>query len=782
MRDFGWWIYGLSSLATQGSGTFAPSLYRLRSDHQYADPSQDLKMADTRSPWSKLPNMTCTRVVYLDEATEDCIRVHLEEKDLNESPAYDCLSYTWDDPLYHGLTPAKYVKRTSRDEVVPIWCNGIRWQITENLQRALIRLARGSSDAPDDAFRRPECIWVDALSINQKDKAEKGEQVKMMTRIFGQARRVIVWLGSTDVYMETAMAIIDGLASVPEPRYREAKLPTTIQDEDLCEALGIEYIPEYEWLEYITFLKRTWFTRVWMIQEAFMAQEIVVLCGPDILSWKKLMQCARLLRETKLEDMLMELLAGRRQDKSTRIIANELTNLYSFGAMKRQQTTLRTGKVLSYSKFFNATNPRDHVFAVQSLHSNQSACRVLEDYVVGVEAVFTAASWIVLSETNDLRLLSMIEDRRFRSTPRLPSWVPDLHARPVMFPIAADLWATASGRRWCASRGIPFIAPHSTGNTKFLGKSVKAREAPTWLPIQGLRIDSVATLSVSGEEMEREHRVPELLGFLKKVLDTDDSQGSQGSKTQNEALVASVSVPSPTEAFWRALIMDTFKDAPATALARALFPMHISRIISELEFAVRQTRANAGNLDAGDTECQTRLSSLLSQTKELVDELSVRTARQSTPTDIEVAFKEVPDLPASSHGGIIPSWPAIQAQIDEYDRDGGGGDHFSSERHEAAQAIWRAFSSANTGRRLFRTARWNYVGLGPESMTDRDSLWILAGADVPMVLRPADGVQGGLQDAPEKKFELVGEAYILGLMEGQVTSSDDVGLEKICLV
>jgi hypothetical protein len=38
-------------------------------------------------------------------------------------------------------------------------------------------------------------LWIDAICINQKDTAERNEQVKQMGKIYKFAERVIVWLG-----------------------------------------------------------------------------------------------------------------------------------------------------------------------------------------------------------------------------------------------------------------------------------------------------------------------------------------------------------------------------------------------------------------------------------------------------------------------------------------------------------------------------------------------------------------------------------------------------------
>jgi hypothetical protein len=60
-------------------------------------------------------------------------------------------------------------------------------------------------------------------------------------------------------------------------------------------------------------------------------------------------------------------------------------------------------------------------------------------------------------------------------------------------------------------------------------------------------------------------------------------------------------------------------------------------------------------------------------------------------------------------------------------------------------------------RRLFRT-EGGILGIGPLEVKIGDKVWILAGAKTPLVLR--DGSPG--------RKKLLGEAYVYGLMYGEV--------------
>lgn len=71
-------------------------------------------------------------------------------------------------------------------------------------------------------------------------------------------------------------------------------------------------------------------------------------------------------------------------------------------------------------------------------------------------------------------------------------------------------------------------------------------------------------------------------------------------------------------------------------------------------------------------------------------------------------------------------------------------------------------------RRLFRT-EGGLLGIGPLEINMGDEVWILAGAKTPLVLR--DGSPG--------RKKLLGEAYVHGLMHGEVL---DTGLDLVNVI
>jgi hypothetical protein len=86
---------------------------------------------------------------------------------------------------------------------LPIFMHNHNFDVTVNLRAALLRL-------------RNHCIerilWVDAICINQENLEEKGNQIQSMARIYGQANRVIVWLGEAENDSNQALETIRSVA------------------------------------------------------------------------------------------------------------------------------------------------------------------------------------------------------------------------------------------------------------------------------------------------------------------------------------------------------------------------------------------------------------------------------------------------------------------------------------------------------------------------------------------------------------------------------------------
>ena len=221
---------------------------------------------------------------------------------LEEAPPYEAISYTWDSDDFPEILrlPNGHLK------------------ITENLASAL-RAFR-----PRDGDR---LLWVDAICIDQSDTVEKNQQVSLMADIYRGAKRVLAWLGEGDNESIRTLEAIRDLAK-SGPQYG---LVTQIDHCVICEDNGVDVTniidvadadsaavssqsfacfglnpprciplrsitraPKAKLLDLIsradsagldTIFNKSWFHRIWVVQEAICAQELVIQCGVARLDW-----------------------------------------------------------------------------------------------------------------------------------------------------------------------------------------------------------------------------------------------------------------------------------------------------------------------------------------------------------------------------------------------------------------------------------------------------------------------------------------------------------------
>ena len=108
-------------------------------------------------------------------------------------------------------------------------------------------------------------LWVDALCIDQGCRSEREIQVANMGQIFSGAAAVLVWLGQHD---EDSSGLMRHLQShvVDAPKRPSLDLQSAFD--------GI--------------LNRSYWTRMWIVQEIYLAKELVAGCGNYFVQWDAL--------------------------------------------------------------------------------------------------------------------------------------------------------------------------------------------------------------------------------------------------------------------------------------------------------------------------------------------------------------------------------------------------------------------------------------------------------------------------------------------------------------
>jgi hypothetical protein len=379
---------------------------------------------------SSLPP-NCFRLLCVERSSDDSntLQCSLQIVSFNNPPTYHCLSYTWGNPFTEGLPQFEhYAARDAARKGVSsshIICDGRRLDIGQNLLDALSTLC-------DVASRELKSFWVDAICINQKDLIERGNQVARMADIYRNADSVIPWLGPEDEHTPKVLEAADILQQSYGPSEEIFKRYLNENNVQLASNVSVQQLEAI-----IMFLSRSWFSRLWILQEVCLARDIRLFCGRVEFTWYNMTHLMLYLSSTVGKPILqndgkMKYL-GLEDEYHEQI--QRCVNLPSICTLKI--LTEESGPVgfcsyehRVYSMIraqFLCSDPRDLIYGLRGL------CDPVlfqePDYGKSVEAVFTELATLSIEFNQDLRILKFVEDSSSRKIKSLPSWVPDCTAK-----------------------------------------------------------------------------------------------------------------------------------------------------------------------------------------------------------------------------------------------------------------------------------------------------------------------------------------------------------------
>jgi hypothetical protein len=213
----------------------------------------------------------------------------------SERPRYSALSYVW------GTTKSDHV----------ILVNNRLIFVKENLYSFLRHLRH---------IEKPMRIWVDAISINQEDLAERGHQVRLMGRIYQDAQFVYAWLGEdshglvsclkeqlslqVDFMELRKQATITYTRKPATQAFRQFSSSSKRRHQDLEHLADLEHLKSQGqgdllnnerqlakdkiWniiLAVVDLCRRQYWTRTWIVQELLLAKRRVVCVGNVQVPW-----------------------------------------------------------------------------------------------------------------------------------------------------------------------------------------------------------------------------------------------------------------------------------------------------------------------------------------------------------------------------------------------------------------------------------------------------------------------------------------------------------------
>lgn len=318
----------------------------------------------------------------------------LRTVDLDVGISYRALSYAWKlswSPRrrYAGFREHFYI-------MLGVW----KVEIGENLFEALSQLSKRTSS--------PQSLWVDAICIDQRDKAEVNHQVRLMKYIYSYASTVIIWLGVAD---DTSDAVFEAIRRVADGAAPQGLLHIGSQG-----AHGLKRL-----------LSRDWWTRLWVVQEVTLGKRCIVQCGAATIDFSDMV---------KVLGKLAEVVEGLENGSFTKALANalesDLEGLDRIVSIFEETRDLSdcpwAGQdvltLLSNTSECDASNPRDYIYGVLGLLPKSVG--IEPKYEASVAEVFEAAAMRIMQWTGSMQVLRGIDPRSGTGL-QWPSWVPAFH-------------------------------------------------------------------------------------------------------------------------------------------------------------------------------------------------------------------------------------------------------------------------------------------------------------------------------------------------------------------
>ncbi|KAL5329566.1 hypothetical protein ACEPPN_003080 [Leptodophora sp. 'Broadleaf-Isolate-01'] len=342
-------------------------------------------------------------------------------------------------------------------------------QITPNLDGALRQLRYAD---------RPRLLWVDAISINQGDLAERSRQVRIMQEIYANAKDVVIWLGQGAEGDARAFASLRALESTLAGQIRNDSLFLVrlgwYRDRSGRVFSGGAHrsmVTDIEYEHLITLLRREWFRRTWVIQEVASSQCATVHCGNQSIPWEIFADVYM-----KLGDRFLPVSQIGGEDAR-----HSLENITAIEKARRSHggpLSMSLFHILLATSSSKCKDDRDKIFAVVGLAKDWAGQRMfMPDYNTSEGKVLEAFKAFAVADINhhkNLRTLSCASGSRASSS--LPSWVPDWRKIENLHPFTRHSDRT----RFCASGGMKPEAWHSDNKTV--------------LRVTGIHVDNIATL------------------------------------------------------------------------------------------------------------------------------------------------------------------------------------------------------------------------------------------------------------------------------------------------
>jgi hypothetical protein len=678
----------------------------------------------------------------------DLVEIDLDQDPL---PAYEALSYSWNEDIEFDLLKSNYTREPKPDER-PILCNGRTRHVTMNLYHALTEFRRQGFTTP---------LWADQICICQTNAAEVMAQIAMMEDIYRSASRVTIWLGKLNAYRRKALDRLDHLPEYSVENYlRSAQSSSDPNDTQPVNRSGnsigvafdiigdvfgdvIDKIGE-AWRETAAYsiVGRNWFRRAWTLQEFFLARKFRMLMGDREVSPSSIVKGA------------FHILAYFNQDSNALIGANHSSSvdptiiqaLHRLVYLFDERRQFQHGKVYSAAEYLSvirtrlATVKKDKVAAGTALMKRHASARQV--YPLTTLEVFKNYSIDHLWPEVGVSALSLVGVTRPR-TEGLPSWAPDLDCVLTPLPLSncgcpvSDITLGPTEAVWRIDDRILYLTVAEWDVVEAIGETIWSWIGFVDDPYNAEQPKfTYNTYTVAAPRDTSTTAAQERFGVMFGLLDHFDMDYP----ATGERLV---------DAFWQTLIGGhNVKSGDSMLKWRHRFQVFFAhtrrKIFSELD------------REAGGEK---NVLSFSTRKKWLIPLVAERAA-------FEARVREFVDMYDKCIGSVDDGdegRPTLARSINLEDENPMTGFGDDASRVAEVGRFMKVFANVYRGRRIFRS-RKGYLGIGTEAIQAGDVVAFVAGARVPYAFRPMRGTTD--------TYTLIGEAYVHGLSDETIKASE----------
>ncbi|KAK3672467.1 hypothetical protein LTR78_007774 [Recurvomyces mirabilis] len=318
-------------------------------------------------------------------------------------PPYETVSYAWGKAVFSE----------------EIYVNDQVFKVAINAKNVLVAMRY-----PD----RQRIVWIDAICIDQGDLEDRNYCVQLMCEIYSNTCAGFVWLGEDDINAKQTFRAL-------EEMYDEARLQTkdfaTFKETVWPQWWNVHRPPtsvKYNPEAMARMFEKSWFARLWVVQEAALAPDSICHCGSSSIPLTHLLRAAVwLYSQSKAlpQPMVRTTLHGLARAVHVASYADSI-----FEVPFQAETNLLW--MMNTLRQYDVSMDQDHVYRLLGMYQrfkpglDALPAGIAPDYSRAVRDIYCDAAKLAMAELNSADTLLYVCHRTTEEvkTNWLPTWIP----------------------------------------------------------------------------------------------------------------------------------------------------------------------------------------------------------------------------------------------------------------------------------------------------------------------------------------------------------------------